>query len=97
MQKILIVLATCLYGCFSLSPGGERVALVDDITRVQPCRSVGQVSAAPPFMWPDDWKKKLRNQAAERGADTVYAKSPGLSVGSVDGEAFVCASPPASR
>lgn len=97
MRKILIALAAATCGCFSLSPSGERVALVDDITRVQPCRSVGQVSATPPFMWPDDWKKKLRNQAAERGANTVYARSPGLSVGSVDGEAFVCASPSAPR
>jgi hypothetical protein len=92
---LLVVLPLC--GCVSLSSGGANVRLVDDASLVKSCRSVGMVSASPPFNLPSDWKIKLRNQAAERGGDTAYAKSPGLSVGSVDGEAFVCASQAAPR
>jgi predicted PP-loop superfamily ATPase len=90
-------LALSLCGC-SLSAGAAHVVVVDELAIVKPCRSLGLVSAPPPFLLPDDWRIKLRNQAAALGGDTVYAKTPGLlTVGSIDGEAFVCGLRPTPR
>jgi hypothetical protein len=77
-----------MLGCASLSANGEKVQLTMNPNDVTKCKSLGAVSADPPFGVPDDWKVKLRNEAGELGADHVLASNPGI--GSVPGQAYDC-------
>jgi len=90
MWKTAAVLLTgfLLTACTSLSTGGENVNLTSTPEQVNECEYVGEVTAYPPFITPTDWKKKLRNAAAEIGGDTVYAETPGI--GTATGKAYKC-------
>lgn len=81
------ILAT---GCASLSAQGQKVQIVSDASSVRTCRSLGKVQATPPYGVPDDWKVQLRNESGKLGGNKILAQDPGLSVGSVEGEAFTC-------
>lgn len=82
------LLLTTLPACTSLSLRGEKVRLTKVPADVADCRAVGDVQADPPFVGPNDWKNKLKNQAASLGADVVLRESP--LVGSVKGKAYDC-------
>lgn len=89
MKRVLVlVLLVTLPACTSLSLRGERVRLTNQPADVADCRALGDVQANPPFVGPNDWKNKLKNQAAGLGADVVLHESPGF--GSVHGKAYDC-------
>jgi hypothetical protein len=85
---LLTALLAALPACTSLSLKGERVRLTRSPADVTDCRAVGDVRASPPFVGPNDWKNKLKNQAAALGADVVLHESP--LIGGVKGKAFDC-------
>jgi hypothetical protein len=84
----LALLSVFWLGCTSLSLKGERVRLTKSADDVAGCRAVGNVQADPPFVGPGDWKNRLKNQAADLGADVVLHESP--SIGGVSGTAYDC-------
>jgi hypothetical protein len=74
-------------GCATLSLKGERVRTTTADSDVKGCKLLGEVSAPPPYVGPSDAEFKLRNQAADLGADVVLMQT---GVGSATGRAFDC-------
>ena len=93
----MFVCAALTASCTSLTAQGEGVRHVDSTSAVKGCRSLGRVTATPPYGLPDDWKDQLRNETALLGGNTVYAPSPGLKAGNMEGEAYACPDPRTSR
>ncbi len=92
MNKHLWILFGALFflpACASLTAGGEKVTLTEMRTDVQKCSSRGKVVSTPPYALPSDWKKKLRNAAAELGGNWVFTEGAGLK-SDVNGEAYLC-------
>src|SRR5450755_544430 len=82
------LLAAFLPGCKSLTRKGEKVGLTSSFYWVSERRAVGDVKADPPCVSPNDWKRRLKNQAATLGADVILHEEP--LVGSVNGKAYDC-------
>ena len=75
-------------GCATMSLKGERVRTTTAASDVEGCKPPGEVSAPPPYVGPSDAEFKLRNQAADLGANVVLMQT---GVGSATGRAFDCA------
>jgi hypothetical protein len=93
MRKVVLALIACVVvtGCSSLSSAGKGVSFAGSADDVKGCRSLGDVSANPPFVLPGDWKVKLQNKTGELGGNRVVADSPGI--GAVHGVAYSCPAP----
>jgi hypothetical protein len=93
MRTLVSITAVCLLtGCASVSviPEAAAVRVVETSQDVSGCRLLGMVDAKPPFIWPGDAEKQLRNNAAALGADTVLLTSHGAMKGN-HGAAYRCA------
>ena len=89
MKALLLVpLLLTLPSCTSLSLRGELVRITTHATDAEGCKLLGDVRADPPYGTSKTAENKLRNQAAELGADVVVRASYGI--GSVDGKAYDC-------
>jgi hypothetical protein len=66
----------------------SSVAIVREAAEVAQCKLLGEIAAHPPYIWPGDDLKQLRQKAAELGADTVLV--PGRRIGTVEGLAYQC-------
>jgi hypothetical protein len=91
-NSALLFMVLCLpifVRCASLSEAGEKVTHVTDKKQITGCKSLGKVTAEPPYSLPSDWKKKLRNAAGALGANYVYGDTDGLK-STVNGEAYLC-------
>ncbi len=104
-MKILVSLLTILLSLTacstaSLSPGGSKVRLTSNPEVVRNCSYIGQVQGTDHLnggllgqgVAEESAMRKIRNQAAEMGANTVHlvTKSTGFSGSAVRGEAYRC-------
>lgn len=102
-MKNLIPLAVLLVlaGCTSLTPAGQQVRVTENDTVVQGCEYLGSVRASDRLNGglvgaataENNVEKRLQNQAAEKGGDTVLMKvhDAGMSGASARGEVYRCA------
>jgi hypothetical protein len=75
-------------GCTSLSLQGEGVRMTKHESDVADCKALGEVTATPPFIGPNDAKNTLRNKAGDLGGDVLLVTS--MSVGTAKGQAYNC-------
>ena len=93
--RLLLLAATLVGGCISLTPGGERVRLERNPNAVKECVALGQMSAIPKYINGTGWsqnEKTLRNETAQLGGDTVLIlqeRFGGLTARTF-GEAYRC-------
>jgi hypothetical protein len=71
----------------------SSIQIVRKEEEVAGCEMLGEIAAHPPYIWPGDDFRQLRDKAASLGADTVLV--PGRRIGSVEGIAYRCK--PAAR
>jgi uncharacterized lipoprotein YmbA len=102
-MKNLLPLAAllALTACTSLTPAGQQVRVTENDTVVQGCQYLGSVRASDRLNGglvgastaETNVEKRLQNQAAEKGGDTVLMKvhDAGTSGASARGEVYRCA------
>lgn len=102
MKKLVAIVAlVSLAGCTSLTPAGQQVRVTENDTVVQGCEYLGSVRASDRLNGglvgastaENNVEKRLQNQAAEKGGDTVLMKvhDAGMSGASARGEVYRCA------
>ena len=83
-----LVLPLALVGCTTaLAPQAKNIVTTRDPAVVERCEMLGTVEAHPPYIWPGDDLKQLKNKAAPLGADTVFVTG---RFGTVVGVAYRC-------
>lgn len=88
MKNLIFLLCVFLTGCTTaVAPQGMKIKTTQNPTDVENCTVVGSVEAHPPYMWPGDDFKQLKNKAILLGADTVFVTS---RYASIFGLAYVC-------
>jgi hypothetical protein len=88
MMKTLTVACILLTGCTTaVAPQGMKIETTQNPTIVENCVVVGAVQVQPPYIWPGDDLKQLKNNAVLLGADTVFVTS---RFGTVFGMAYIC-------
>ena len=89
MRLIASVIAVFLFaGCTTaVVPQAEAIRVTRNKAEIAQCQILGTVEAHPPFVWPGDDVKQLKNKAAPLGADTVFVTN---SVGTIVGVAYKC-------
>jgi hypothetical protein len=75
-------------GCTTVAPQADRIRTTREAAEVASCKPVGSVQSTPPYMFPGDDMKQIRNQALPLGADTILITSPRLVFTS--GVAYKC-------
>jgi hypothetical protein len=86
---LLSITAVLVFGgCKSLSLQGEAVRMTNHESDVAACRALGEVTAAPPFVGPNDAKNTLRNKTGDLGGDVLLVTR--MSVGTAKGQAYDC-------
>lgn len=69
---VSIVLVVSLLGCKTVVPGtSEAVHITRDAADVERCKPVGAVQSVPPYAFPGDDIKEIRDRTVAVGADTV--------------------------
>ena len=84
---LLALLTTCLSGCVTLAPEAQALRTTREPNDVRGCTILGTVEPRPPFASHGDAIRRLQNDAAGKGADTLLVTS---SVMSVTGVAYRC-------
>ncbi|MFB6306082.1 MAG: hypothetical protein ABEH43_03690 [Flavobacteriales bacterium] len=78
-----------LVSCASLSTQGAKVSIVEEKHLIPyECKSLGKVTASPPYWTSSTYKIKLRNQAGKLGADMLLITDKW--VGEAEGVAYKC-------
>jgi len=73
VNRIVVLAITLLAGCTtSLARQAEKITTTRNGEDVAQCKILGTVEAHPPYVWPGDDLKQLKNKAAPLGADTVF-------------------------
>ena len=86
--KTAFFAALILAGCTtSVAPQAEKIAITRTAADVANCRVLGNVEAPPPYIWPGDDLKQMKNAALALGADTIFVTR---RVGSSQGVAYKC-------
>lgn len=90
MTKVLVsIAALMLAGCATtMAPQAEGVRITKEAADVASCDALGDVHSTPPYIWPGDDLKQLRNSAVALKADTVLLTGPRLVV--TKGIAYRC-------
>jgi hypothetical protein len=89
MKRLLVCFAALFASCTTaLVPQAEKIVTTRNLADVAQCKMVGAVEAHPPFTWPGDDLKTLKNKAAPLGADTVFVTN---RAGTIVGVAYDCA------
>ncbi len=87
-RAVLASVVLILTGCTTtLAPQAEAIKTTRDPKDVESCEVVGTVEAHPPYTYPGDDLKQLKNKALPLGADTIFVT--GRS-GTVLGVAYRC-------
>jgi hypothetical protein len=88
--KLAFVATVAITSCTtSLAPQAESIKTTRTPSDVADCKILGTVEAQPPYIWPGDAEKQLKNKAAALpGTDTVFVTN---SVGHIVGVAYRCA------
>ena len=81
----LVHLAACTT---AVAPQAEAIKTTRNPDDVKSCAVLGTVEARPPFTWPGDDVKQLKNKALPLGADTVFVTN---QTGTIVGVAYRCA------
>ena len=89
LPLIVLLLLFTLPACVSLTPQAEEMHVTRSSEDVSSCENLGEVSASPPFVGPNDARNTLRNRAAEKGGDTLFITN--MSVGTARGYSYKCA------
>ena len=71
-----------------LAPTAQGIPTTRDAAAVSNCKPVGNVASTPPYIWPGDDLKQLKNQAVGLGGDTVLLTGPRII--STQGIAYRC-------
>lgn len=88
MRRLAFALIFLLAGCTTaVVPQAEGIRITRDKGAIAQCQILGSVEAQPPFVWPGDDIKQLKNKAAPLGADTVFVTN---RVGTIVGVAYRC-------
>ena len=88
IKLFAVVLALSVSGCVTaLAPQAESIKTTQDPGEVANCQILGTVEAHPPYIWPGDDLKQLKNKAAPLRADTVFVTG---RFGTVVGIAYRC-------
>lgn len=89
MRKIIIIFfCTALGGCTTaVAPQAQSIITTQNPMIVENCNVVGTVEAHPPYIWPGDDLKQLKNKALALGADTIFVTG---RFASVVGVAYKC-------
>ena len=93
MDKLyFLLLLTLVAGCATISEGGKKVKLTENISEIKNCKYLNKIASHPPYGSADDWKIQLKNQAASLGGNVVHA-FPKFFTTSIKGEVYLCEKP----
>lgn len=87
-KSALLVVVACFACTTAVVPEAEHIKTTRNVDDIKNCQIVGTVEARPPFVWPGDDVKQLKNKAAPLGADTILITN---RVGTIVGVAYRCA------
>jgi hypothetical protein len=94
MQRTATFLLLFIAGCTTaVVPQAQNIRITRNMDDIAQCKIPGTVEAQPPFVWPGDDLKQLKNKAAPLGADTVFVTN---RVGTIVGVAYRCRATSAS-
>lgn len=86
---IVLMLLFAVSCTTAVVPQAQNIRTTRNADEIAQCRILGTVDAQPPFVWPGDDLKQLKNKAAPLGADTIFVTN---RVGTIVGVAYKCRS-----
>jgi len=88
---VRLLIAIGLTACTTaVVPEAEKIRTTRNAADIKGCQILGTVEAQPPFTWPGDDIKQLKNKAAPLGADTIFITN---RTGTIVGVAYRCTAP----